>query len=139
MRGRAGKFKYSSGLAPALLALVLLFRLLVPSGYMIAADRDGTPQLMLCAAPVQAPAKPAVDGDHEGHSADPAGPAPSNPGEQPCPFAALAAPHLPPEPPAVPERIFAAALRADLPPGPDFPRVAPASPPPPARGPPLPV
>jgi hypothetical protein len=136
MRGIAGKFKHGGGSVPAVLALLLLFRLLIPSGYMIAPDHEGKPGLVLCAAPAGAAAEPERDGGHEGHPADPA---PSGPAETPCAFAALAAPPIPPEPPALAPQAAAAAAPSDLPASADLPRVARASPPPPARGPPIPV
>lgn len=136
MRGVVGNIGHRGGLLPSVLALFLLFRLLIPSGYMIAPDLDGKPGLLLCAAPAQPAAEPAL---HSGHGVNPADPAPSGSGERPCAYAALAAPPLPPEPPAVPPRTFTAVLPPVLPYGSDQPRVAPASPPPPARGPPLPV
>jgi hypothetical protein len=135
MRGLVGNIGRKGGLLPSMLALLLLFRLLIPSGYMIAADHEGRPGLVLCAASGQPAAEAAPPGGHDGHPADPA---PSKPGERPCPFAALAAPPFPPEAPAVPPHAFAA-LAPELPAGGALPPVASASPPPPARGPPLPV
>lgn len=137
MRGVAGKFRNWSGLVPAALALLLLFRLLIPSGYMIVPDHEGRPGLALCAAPGQAAAEAALHGGHDGHPAD--DPAPSRPGEIPCPFAALASPPLPPEPPAFAPRAPLAAIPQDLPVRADLPLVAAAAPPPPPTGPPIPV
>lgn len=117
-----------------MLALLLLFRLLIPSGYMIAPDHHGRPGLALCGAPAQADAEPARHGDHAGNPADPS---PSKPGERPCPFAAMAAPPLPPEPAAVLAQVPADGVPPDLPARADLPRVASAAPPPPATGPPL--
>jgi hypothetical protein len=132
-----GKFRQSGGFVPAVLTLLLLFRLLIPSGYMIAPDLDGTPGLALCAAPAQAAAEAALHGGHDGH---PAGDSmPSRPGEIPCPFAAIAAPPLPPQPPALSPQVRAAVVQPGLPTDPDLPRVAPASSSPPARGPPIPA
>jgi hypothetical protein len=136
MRGMVRKFRKSGGFGPAVLALILLFSLLIPTGYMIAPDREGKPGLTLCAAPAPVEAEAAPNGGHESHPADPA---PSGPAEPPCAFAALAAPPLPPEPPALAPRAPAATVPPDLPAGADLPRVARASPPPPARGPPIPV
>jgi hypothetical protein len=130
------RFRHWGGFAPAALALLLLFRLLIPSGFMIAPDQEGRPGLVLCSAPAQAAAETAQHPGHDGHPDDPA---PSKPGEIPCPFAALAAPPLQPEPPAVEPKVRAVAVPPELPANPGFPRVAPASPPPPARGPPIPV
>ena len=70
----------------ALLSLVLLFRTLIPAGYMIAPSSGGI-ALTLCEA-----AAPAASAHHDGHEA------PAQP-TQPCAYAALAAPALPPEPP----------------------------------------
>jgi hypothetical protein len=137
MRGMVGKFSQSGGFASAALALLLLFRLLIPSGYMIAPDHEGRPGLALCAAPAQAAAQAALHGGHDGHPAD--DPAPSKPGEIPCSFAAPAAPPLPPEPPALASQAPYAAIPLYSPAGAGLPRIAPASPPPPARGPPNPV
>jgi len=133
MRGMVGNIGSRGGFAAPVLALLLLFRLLIPSGYMIAPDHDGRPGLVLCAAPAQAAAEPTRHGGHDGHPADPA---PSQPGEPPCPYAALAAPPLPPAPPLLQPQALAAVAPPDLPAGPDLPRPAPAAPPPPATGPP---
>lgn len=132
MRGVVGNIRHRGGLLPSLLAFVLLFRLLIPAGYMIAPDGEGRPGLILCAAPAKPIAKPALHSGHDRHPADPA-----SPSEPPCAYAALAAPPLPPEPPLVAPRILTASVPPDLPAGSELQRVAPASPPPPARGPPL--
>jgi hypothetical protein len=137
MRGRVRRFRHSGGFAPAALALLLLFRLLIPSGYMIAPDHEGRPGLALCAAPAKPTADSAPHGGHEGHPGE--NPTPSKPGEIPCPFAALASPPLPPEPPAFAPRAPFAAIPQELPARPDLPLVASAAPPPPPTGPPLPV
>ncbi|HEX8063409.1 MAG TPA: DUF2946 family protein [Allosphingosinicella sp.] len=117
-----------------MLALLLAFRLLIPSGYMIASDHRGNASLALCGGLAPAAAQPAHHGGSDGHGADPA---PSKPGERPCPYAALTAPPLPPAPPALPPEPEPAAAAADRPADADVPRVAPAAPPPPARGPPI--
>ncbi|HYI41569.1 MAG TPA: DUF2946 family protein [Allosphingosinicella sp.] len=135
MRGVVGSIGHKGGLLSSLLTLLLVFRLLIPAGYMIAPDHEGRPGLALCAVPAPAVAEAALHGGHDDHPVDSA---PSGPAERPCAFAALAAPPLPPAPPAVPPHL-AAVAPLDLPAVADFPRVAPASPPPPARGPPLPV
>jgi hypothetical protein len=108
-----------------LLAAALFLRLLVPAGYM-AGNAAGVPALVPCPAAVPAPAMA-----HPGHHH---GPAPHS--ESPCPFAALAAPAVPPDDPL-----------ALAPPQPSF-ALAPAwqpakrlalgaaAPPPPATGPP---
>lgn len=130
MRGMVVSIGHKGGLLSPVLALLLLFRLLIPAGYMIAPDVQGRPGLALCAAPAQPPAA----GGHEDHGGDPAAP---GPGERPCPYAALAAPPIPPAPPAVPPKAPIAVLPPDLPADPGLPGVAPAAPPPPARGPPV--
>jgi hypothetical protein len=107
----------------AMLALVLLFRTLVPAGYMIAPSA-GWPILTPCEAPA-----PSASADHDGHHT------PAEP-KQPCAYAALASPVLPPAPaeigapPTVPGP--APAGRADR--DPFLP--GPASFPPPSTGPP---
>jgi hypothetical protein len=131
MRGMASSISRRGGFVPLMLALLLLSRLLIPSGYMIAPDHHGRAGLVLCAAPAAPAAGDPARHGHDGH------PAPSKPGERPCPFAALTAPPLSPAPPALPPRAAAVALPLDLPPTADLPRIAPAAPPPPARGPPL--
>jgi hypothetical protein len=128
-----GRFRQSGGFASSALALLLLFRLLIPSGYMIAPDSQGRPGFALCAAPARAAVQAAMHGAHDGHP----DPAPTKSGAIPCAFAALAAPPLPPEPPAVPPRLQATADPPDLPAHPELRQVACAAPPPPARGPPL--
>jgi hypothetical protein len=133
MWGVIGSNRHWRGLAPSALALLLLFRLLIPAGYMIAPDHQGRPGLVLCAAPARESAQPERHAGHVDRSADKA---PSKLGERPCPFAALAAPPLPPAPPAIPPRAPAAVVAPDLPPA-DLPRVARAAPSPPATGPPL--
>lgn len=121
------------GFAPSLLALVLLFRLLIPSGYMIAPDQAGRLGLALCGVPAEAAARSASHGGHDAHPADSA---PSRPGEAPCPFAAVSAPPLPPEPPTLAPRGPVSSVSQDPTPHRDHPRVARAAPPPPATGPP---
>jgi hypothetical protein len=128
MRGRLASGKGSGGAFAVLLALVLLSRLLVPSGYMVGATAAGATGLVLCG-----PASPATPDPHRGH-----GPGHEAPAEPPCPYAALAAPDLPPSPPVQP-----AAPMPDPPPQPtvalEAARPAPAAPPPPATGPPVPA
>jgi hypothetical protein len=134
MRGKLGRIGQKGGFVAPLLALLLLFRLLIPTGYMIVADHEGKPGLALCGVQAPAAAAPERHGGHDGHDPDRA---PPNPGDRPCPYAALAAPPLPPSPPAVRPRAPVADLPPFLAPRSDSPRVAPASPPPPARGPPI--
>jgi hypothetical protein len=126
MRGRTQTAGGSRSAFAALLALVLLSRLLIPAGYMVGPTDSGQPGLVLCGA-AAAP--------HSGHQ--PGHHSPSKPAERPCPFAALAAPVLPPSPIALPPTIVLALPTA-------APIVSPVSPPPaaplpPARGPPLPA
>ena len=132
MKGAVGQIRRATGLAPPVLALLLIFRLLIPGGYMIAPDEAGRPGLTICAATASAAPGPA---QHSGHDKDPAAPAPKA-GELPCPFASLAAPPLTPAPPAV--RAPAPVLAAMVSPLPNAPmrRPAPAASPPPATGPP---
>ena len=134
MRGIFGSIGRKGGFLPSALALILLFRLLIPSGYMIAPDHEGRPGLALCAASLQAAAETVRHGGHDNHPVDSV---PSRPGERPCPFAAVSTPPLPPAPPALSPRVAAAAVPPDLPPGTDLPHIARAAPPPPATGPPL--
>lgn len=110
----------------ALVAATLFLRLLIPAGYMLGAASGG-PALVPCPqfVAVSAPTS------HHGHSH-----APGSHAEAPCPFAALSAPVLPP---AYPLAIAEAAPSYDRPVEPlTLARLAPrpASPPPPARGPP---
>lgn len=107
----------------ALLLFVLVLRGLAVPGYMAAAGIGGAPALVPCpsASPVA----------HHGAKH------PLRHSESPCPFAALAAPALPPAPaPAVAEPA-ARTLPILLPAGTEGRRPPPASPPPPATGPPL--
>jgi hypothetical protein len=108
-----------------LLAAALFLRLLVPSGYMVG-SAAGAPALVPCPAAVAAPVM-AHHGHHDGRTPH---------AEAPCPFAALAAPALPPADPltlAPPPPGFALAP-AWLPA--ERPAPGAAAPPPPARGPP---
>jgi hypothetical protein len=120
---------------PSVLTLLLVFRLLIPTGYMIVPDGDGRPGLTLCAEPAQTAVEQARQDGHGGHDGQPADPAPAGQKERPCAFAAFAAPPLPPSPPALPSRI-AAFTPEDPTTIADPPRILSASPPPPARGPP---
>ena len=106
----------------AALTLVLLFRTLIPAGYMIA-PTGGWPVLTLCES------SPPAAAHHEGHD-QPAKP------KQPCAYAALASPALPPAPP-----LFAAPSYPSRPAAPQRAAGArtapePASLPPPSTGPP---
>jgi hypothetical protein len=114
----------------ALILAALLLRFMVPAGFMIG-TASGAPGLVLCPG-VEAPAPVmTMRAHHHAPTHDPA-----KHREAPCPFAALAAPALPPAPPAfVPppaQRVAAApipSLAAQA-----APRLA--APPPPATGPP---
>ncbi len=134
MWGMRGRFRggRSGGASATLLALVLLFRLLIPAGYMIAPGDDGRPGLILCGAAAAAAIEDPAP--HEGHH--PADPAPSKAADPPCPYAAQAAPVLPPSPPIAPPQPLAA--DGPLPPTPAAALAKPAlaAPPPPATGPP---
>jgi hypothetical protein len=130
------KIRQSGGAATAMLALVLLFRLMVPTGYMIGPDQGGRPGLVLCGAgPTVTPA-PAQQHRHKGHPAAPAAPRSS---ELPCPYAALAAPPPPPAPPALLSPAPAPPSPPAVVPAESPGQPGPAAPPPPATGPPLPV
>jgi hypothetical protein len=125
------------------LLLALMLRIAVPSGWML--SPDGALAIVPC--PASAPAPAAHPGHHAmaGHGAamthagghdGPARHDPATHASQACPYAALSAPMLPPEPPvavgAESQAIPATApARAEAPPV-----AALAAPPPPARGPP---
>jgi hypothetical protein len=117
----------------ALLLAILLLRALVPAGFMVGTAASGAPALVLCPGVEAAPPvrKMAMRGavHRQGHD-------PATHRESPCPFAALAAPALPPAPPALappsatpPHALLEAPLHAAVSPGL-------AAPPPPATGPP---
>lgn len=131
-----GSIGRSGGIMPAALALLLMFRLIIPTGYMIAPDAGGAPGLVLC-VPKGQPAAEAKG--HGGHERAPAEQAPAEPGERPCAFAALSAPPVPPAPPVVPTRALPVAAPLELVAAAVLRRTAPAVSPPPATGPPLPV
>jgi hypothetical protein len=118
-----------------LLAAVML-RLLVPAGFMIAPDAAGAPALVLCdgAAPAPLVAAAPVHAMHGMHHAPRHDPAQHR--QAPCPYAALAAPVLPPLSSAF---VPPTPAHEALPLPPLFARAAPgaAAPPPPATGPPL--
>jgi hypothetical protein len=134
MRGMVGRFRQSGGFASAALVLLLMFRLLIPSGYMIAPDSEGKPGLALCAAPARAAVQASLHRGHDGHPADSV---PDKTAELPCPFAALSAPPLPPAPPILVPMALAAPPAPDRPAAPGPRAVTPAAPPPPATGPPV--
>jgi hypothetical protein len=130
MRGASAR---SAGrtLRSALILAALLLRFMVPAGFMIGTSASGAPGLVLCPGfepPVQVMT---MHGHRHAPAHDPA-----THREAPCPFGALAAPALPPAPPAfLPSSAPAveteavatrtAAARPSL-----------AAPPPPATGPP---
>ena len=131
-----GKMRRSGSVAAPLLALVLLFRLLVPAGYMIGPDSGGRPGLVLCAGMAGATAERST---HHGHGGETEAPAPAKPGSVPCAYAALGAPPLPPAPPVLPPPSRAAEPSLAATPLDGVRHSALAAPPPPATGPPLPV
>ena len=123
---RLSRQRWRSG--PALLGLffcALVLRTFVPAGYMIGPAAAGSPALILC--PDAGPIPQSHGKHHHGH--------PATHKESPCPYAALAAPALPPAPvllapqplPRAAPAMFAA-LAASAPPL--------AAPPPPSTGPP---
>jgi hypothetical protein len=128
--GRLGISLVGGRKAGALLALLLVFRLLVPAGWMIAPIQAGGLGFVLCDGVVAA--APAM----HGHARDHDGPAPAKPSDGHCPYAALASPALPPAPPIVAAPVSSTrfAQQAPLHEGR---RLGLASPPPPATGPPL--
>jgi hypothetical protein len=77
----------SPRLALVLVAMVLATRLLVPAGFMVSAGHGAA----LIACPGVAPAAAEA---HRGHHAHRDSPAPHQAADQPCAFAALAAPVL---------------------------------------------
>ncbi|MEA3064426.1 MAG: hypothetical protein QOJ27_865, partial [Sphingomonadales bacterium] len=88
MTGKTGSGRRWGGTSGALLALLLLFRLLVPAGYMIAPDETGRPVLALCGGAGAEPAVGPTRGHrHHGH---PGAPVPPKPDGHSCPIAALA-------------------------------------------------
>lgn len=131
-----GKMKRSGGVAAPVLALVLLFRLLVPGGYMIGTDHAGRPGLVLCAGTAAATAERA---SHQGHGGGSEAPAPAESGTTPCAYAALGTPPLPPAPPVLPTPSPAVGPTLAGAPLDGVRHSALAAPPPPATGPPLPV
>lgn len=129
MRGFRVKAAGSGGAACALLAFVLLFRLLVPGGYMIAPGDGEGPALIPCGAAAEP--GPSHDRHGPGHAA------PSKPAEPPCPYAALTAPVPPPSPSLAPVPAMAEAAPVATAPAAGA-RPALAAPTPPATGPPSP-
>lgn len=117
-----------SALRPGLFSLLLaglLLRILVPAGFMVSGQG-----LVPCDGFGPAAAAPAH------HGGRPAKHDPARHADGPCPYAALAAPAVPPAPPA-----FEPGEHAALPPPTPQSRrvvafVSPAAPPPPATGPP---
>jgi hypothetical protein len=130
----ASTMKAARPLLAGFFLLALMLRAMVPAGFMVGNAATGGPALILC--PGFEPPPPvhamAMRGHVPAHRHDPA-----THREAPCPFAALAAPAVPPSPPliAAPAALPHAPagqllLRAASPP-----RLA--APPPPATGPPI--
>src|SRR3954452_9685675 len=110
MRGAAGG-SVGRTLRSALILAALLLRFMVPAGFMIGTAASGAPGLVLCPG-VEAPIHVmAMRGHNHAPAHDPA-----RLREAPCPFAALAAPALPPAPPAFLPPPGALAEAAALPP-----------------------
>ena len=130
MRGIVGGMRHWAWAATPLLAFVLLFRMLIPAGYMIGADVSGRPRLVVCGA-IATSAPPMHD--HHGH---PAAPAPAKAHEPPCAYAALGAPPLPPAAPAFLPPPLAAEAPPVSAPIENWAQADPAAAPPPATGPP---
>jgi hypothetical protein len=129
--------RYVSRTRPGLLSLLLaavMLRLLVPAGFMIAADTTGAPALVLCDGVAPEPAVAPTQAMHAMHHAPRHDPAHHR--AAPCPYAALAAPVLPPLPAAFAPQ---APVAAEQPPPALVARADPgaAAPTPPATGPPL--
>jgi hypothetical protein len=127
------RFGAARPLLSGLFFLALLLRALVPAGFMIGTAASGAPALVICPGVEVAPAVHAMTmkGGMPAHRHDPA-----THRDAPCPFAAMAAPTLPPTPPAV---VVPPAPPAEPIAGPrrlTAVRVALAAPPPPATGPP---
>ncbi|MBV9932188.1 MAG: hypothetical protein JO013_14760 [Alphaproteobacteria bacterium] len=88
--------RYFSRLRPGLLGLLfaaMLLRLLVPAGFMFASDGHGSPTLVPCDGVAAAAPAHAM---HGAHHVPPSHPAHRQ--QASCPYAALAAPVLPPLP-----------------------------------------
>ena len=117
----------------ALLLGALLLRMLVPAGFMLAADARGAPALVLCDG--VAPPAATMPAMHGGHHHAPADPAQRH--EAPCPYAALAAPVLPPLPPVVAAPVAPAGPSAPVVRPTAWSTAGPAAAPPPSTGPPL--
>ena len=128
MRGASAR-SVGRTLRSALILAALLLRFMVPAGFMIGTAASGAPGLVLCPGIEASGHVMAMQGHRPHHD-------PAAHREAPCPFAALAAPALPPAPPVFlpppPLRDEAAAVAVFA--------VAPepplAAPPPPATGPP---
>ncbi|HEX5183761.1 MAG TPA: hypothetical protein VFW19_11500 [Allosphingosinicella sp.] len=131
---RAFRIDTARPLLAGLFLFALMLRLLVPAGYMIGTDASGAPALILCSG-VEAP--PTVHhamrmpGGSPMHHHDPA-----DHRDAPCPFAALAAPALPPSPPVMTAALAPPAEPAAPPFAVGASSPALAAPPPPATGPP---
>jgi hypothetical protein len=128
---RRSHFMAARPLLAGLFLFAIMLRALVPAGFMIGASASGAPVLILCPGVEPPPIQMAMRGHAHAPGHDPA-----THRESPCPFAALAAPALPPAPLTVapppaqpPQARLEAQLRAAAAPGL-------AAPPPPATGPP---
>lgn len=141
--------------------LALLLRFAIPTGYMLAGD--GSLAIVPCpsagavpslAQPVETEAHPMamVHGDHamamahgdhamlmEHGGRDPGPPAHDPTGHQDptCPYAAVSAPLLPPQPPTLAEVVRTEFAEPSLPVARHHAAIALAAPPPPSRGPPI--
>jgi hypothetical protein len=132
----ASAMKAARPLLAGLFVLALTLRAMVPAGFMVGAAASGAPALVLC--PGFEPPPPvhamAMRGHAPSHHHDPAAHR-----EAPCPFAALAAPAVPPSPPLfVPPAALShqPVTQPRLQAASTLPLVAP---PPPATGPPIPA
>jgi hypothetical protein len=113
----------------ALLLGALFLRILIPAGFM-AGTVGGDPALILCPGADVSTAL-AIHRHHGGARHDPA-----THGDAPCPFAALAAPALPPAPPILAVIAAEPSTRATPDRRPATLRPGLAAPPPPSTGPP---
>lgn len=130
---RALRMDAARPLLAGLLFCALLLRALIPAGFMIGTAASGAPALVICPGVEEAPAvhHMAMHGQMPAHHHDPA-----THHEAPCPFGALAAPALPPEPPVVALPATPSVQVAPLVPLHTAQVPSLAAPPPPATGPP---
>jgi hypothetical protein len=129
------RLRIDARLLPVLL-MALVLRLAVPAGYML--DPAGTSLALIPCPQVSIATEAAVHSEHEGgrHHGQPAPGEPATHSQSPCPYAALAAPVLPPAPALFvpPRQVVEAAALPSLAAAPAI--AALAAPPPPSRGPP---